>query len=39
MARGGERSPLAQFFRFSFGPLDPGSFEADVELMKRALRA
>ena len=39
MARSGERSPLAQFFRFSFGPLDPGSFEADIDLMRRALQA
>jgi hypothetical protein len=28
---------LANFFRFSFGPLAPESFESDVEILKRAL--
>ena len=37
MARRGETSPLADFFRFSFGPLDPQSFESDVAILKRAL--
>ncbi|MCG8470183.1 MAG: hypothetical protein MJB57_18560, partial [Gemmatimonadetes bacterium] len=37
MARGGADSPLARFFRFSFGPLAPESFESDVEIMGRAL--
>ncbi|MCG8468105.1 MAG: pyridoxal phosphate-dependent aminotransferase [Gemmatimonadetes bacterium] len=37
MARGGADSPLASFFRFSFGPLAPESFESDVEIMGRAL--
>lgn len=37
MARRGDQSPLVDFFRFSFGPLDPASFGADVELMRRAL--
>lgn len=38
MARGEDASPLRDFFRFSFGPLDPSSFEADVALMRKALR-
>ncbi len=37
MARGGESSPLARFFRFSFGPLDPASFDADIAIMRGAL--
>lgn len=37
MARRGDDSPLRSFFRFSFGPLDPESFEADVALLRRAL--
>lgn len=37
MARRGAESPLASFFRFSFGPLAPESFEEDVSLMERAL--
>ena len=37
MARRGSASPLRSFFRFSFGPLDPASFDTDVEIMKRAL--
>lgn len=37
MARLGESSPLRQFFRFSFGPLDPASFESDVGILRRAL--
>lgn len=39
MARGGSASPLRDFFRFSFGPLDPASFEEDIEILKRALRS
>lgn len=39
MARRGEASPLKSFFRFSFGPLDPASFESDIALLERALRA
>lgn len=39
MARGGDRSPLASFFRFSFGPLDPESFESDIDILRRALEA
>ena len=39
MARGGDASPLRSFFRFSFGPLAPDSFESDVQIMKEALRA
>lgn len=37
MARGWESSPLARFFRFSFGPLDPASFDADIAIMRSAL--
>jgi len=37
MARLGDASPLRDFFRFSFGPLAPESFEGDVALMERAL--
>lgn len=37
MARRGESSPLNGFFRFSFGPLDPASFESDVALLERAI--
>ncbi|WP_419163647.1 pyridoxal phosphate-dependent aminotransferase [Candidatus Palauibacter sp.] len=38
MARLGDASPLASFFRFSFGPLAPESFEADIDLLGDALR-
>ena len=38
MARLGDRSPLRQFFRFSFGPLEPESFESDIEIMRAALK-
>lgn len=37
MARLDDESPLKNFFRFSFGPLAPESFESDIEIMKRAL--
>lgn len=37
MLRRGDASPLASFFRFSFGPLDPQSFEPDIEILGRAL--
>lgn len=37
MLRRGAESPLRDFFRFSFGPLDPESFESDIEILKRAL--
>lgn len=37
MARKGEKSTLRNFFRFSFGPLEPESFESDIEILKRAL--
>jgi aspartate/methionine/tyrosine aminotransferase len=39
MARLGDKSSLRQFFRFSFGPLDPASFESDIAIMRRALRS
>ena len=39
MARRGEQSPLQSFFRFSFGPLPPESFESDIEILKRVLNA
>ena len=38
MARLGDDSPLASFFRFSFGPLAPESFEEDIALLGEALR-
>ena len=37
MARRGADSPLTQFFRFSFGPLKPESFEVDIEILGRTL--
>jgi len=37
MARLGDESPLANFFRFSFGPLEQSSFEGDIEIMRGAL--
>ena len=37
MRRLGDESPLDDFFRFSFGPLAPESFEQDIEIMRRAL--
>lgn len=37
MARRGAESPLRSFFRFSFGPLDPSSFEKDIAIMRGAL--
>lgn len=38
MARLGDASPLANFFRFSFGPLSPESFDSDIEIMRQALQ-
>ncbi len=37
MARRGPESPLRDFFRFSFGPLKPESFDADIAILKDAL--
>ncbi|MGE4618956.1 MAG: pyridoxal phosphate-dependent aminotransferase [Planctomycetota bacterium] len=37
MLRRGDQSPLNEFFRFSFGPLAPESFEQDIEILARAL--
>lgn len=37
MHRRGNASSLADFFRFSFGPLDPESFDNDIAILKRAL--
>ena len=37
MARRGGASPLRDFFRFSFGPLDPKSFDSDIAILKEAL--
>lgn len=37
MARRGGSSPLARFFRFSFGPLRPDSLEGDVAILRDAL--
>jgi hypothetical protein len=33
----GYRSPYASYFRFSFGPLLPESFESDIAILKRVL--
>ncbi|MEM7034233.1 MAG: pyridoxal phosphate-dependent aminotransferase [Chloroflexota bacterium] len=38
MARLGDNSPLRSFFRFSFGPLAPESFDSDINILKRALQ-
>lgn len=38
MRRFGSLSTLRNFFRFSFGPLAPESFEEDIEIMSRALK-
>lgn len=38
MARRGEASPLNDFFRFSFGPLEPSSFDTDISIMRAALK-
>jgi DNA-binding transcriptional MocR family regulator len=38
MARRGGHSPLRQFFRFSFGPLKPESFDSDIEILGQVLR-
>lgn len=38
MLRRGDASPLASFFRFSFGPLAPESFESDIAILRRALQ-
>ena len=37
MARRGTDSPLRNFFRFSFGPLEPESFDHDIEILTRSL--
>ncbi len=37
MLRRGDRSPLAPFMRFSFGPLPPDSFDEDVGILRAAL--
>jgi aspartate/methionine/tyrosine aminotransferase len=37
MRRRGDSSPLRSFFRFSFGPLDPASFESDIAILSDAL--
>lgn len=38
MSRGGAESPLRDFFRFSFGPLKPDSFESDIAILRDALQ-
>ena len=37
MSRGGEKSSLRNFFRFSFGSLYPDSFENDIKILNKAL--
>lgn len=39
MARRGADSPLANFFRFSFGPLDPSTFDEDMAILRSALES
>jgi aspartate/methionine/tyrosine aminotransferase len=39
MERRGNESPLRSFFRFSFGPLDPNSFDEDIRLLRAALES
>ncbi|NQU47419.1 MAG: pyridoxal phosphate-dependent aminotransferase [Planctomycetes bacterium] len=39
MERRGNESPLRSFFRFSFGPLDPNSFDDDIRLLRAALQS
>jgi DNA-binding transcriptional MocR family regulator len=39
MRRLDHQSPLRNFFRFSFGPLAPDSFEEDIEILSRALNS
>ncbi|MBO47018.1 MAG: hypothetical protein CMJ96_09020 [Planctomycetes bacterium] len=39
MARRGPESPLATFFRFSFGPLDPSTFDEDMTILRSALES
>ncbi len=38
MARLGDQSTLRDFFRFSFGPLKPDSFDEDITILKAALQ-
>ena len=37
MHRGGDNSVLREFFRFSFGPLKPDSFELDIKILSKVL--
>ena len=39
MYRAGSNSHLKQFFRFSFGPLEPESFNSDIEILLKALNS
>ena len=39
MYRAGANSHLKQFFRFSFGPLEPESFNSDIEILLKALNS
>ncbi len=38
MERLEEKSPLNQFFRFSFGPLSPDTFDNDIKIMEKSLK-
>lgn len=38
MARLGKKSPLQSFFRFSFGPLHPESFDSDIGILRKAIQ-
>jgi len=37
MQRRGERSPLADFIRFSFGPIQAGEFHANLEILQQCV--
>ena len=37
MARLGDESPLTSFFRFSFGPLKPESFDSDISILSKSI--
>tara|TARA_B110000438_G_scaffold255937_1_gene263068 strand:+ start:714 stop:1910 length:1197 start_codon:yes stop_codon:yes gene_type:complete len=37
MERGEDNSSLREFFRFSFGPLKPDSYESDIKILNRVL--
>ena len=38
MARRGDSGPLGAMIRFSFGPLSPSSFDADIAILEQCLQ-